>query len=48
MALSLTLDRAFNYGEMTIQLAAAFDEAKDWTVRSGGDVAQSLYGFGRG
>jgi len=46
-ALSLTLDRAFIDGRATVELALAFDEAKDWALRSSGRVAQSLYGFSR-
>ena len=44
VAFGLTLDRAFNEGYGTVVLAEAFDEAKDWTLRSVGRVAETLYG----
>lgn len=48
VALGLTVDRGFNNGEITVELAAAFEDARAWTIRSGGRATQSLYLFGKG
>jgi hypothetical protein len=47
IALSFTLvcDKAFNRGQITVQLYDSTADARDWIVRSGDDVATSISGF---
>jgi hypothetical protein len=46
VAFGLVLDRGFNHGRLTIQLAIVADDAGLWVARSSSKVAHSLYGFG--
>jgi hypothetical protein len=45
VAFGLVLDRGFNHGQLTVQLAAAADDAKHWTERGAGKMARGLYRF---
>lgn len=45
LSFGLVLDRGFNHGRLTVQLADAGEDAKHWVVQSGRKVADSLYGF---
>jgi hypothetical protein len=42
VAFGLVLDRGFNHGQLTVQLAAAADDAKHWTERGAGKMARGL------
>ena len=47
IALSLTLvsDKAFNQGQLTMELAQESAAMRDWASRSGGGVADTFTGF---
>lgn len=45
LALTLVCDRAFNHGALTVRLFDTAAGARDWTLRSGDEVASSVSGF---
>ena len=47
VALTLTCDNAFNHGVLTVRLFDSAAGARDWAVRSGDEVADSVTGFTR-
>jgi len=47
LALTVVSDRAFNQGALTVKLFDNSASVRDWAVRSGNEVADSLTGFTR-
>ena len=47
VALTLVCDKAFNRGFLTVKLFDSAAGARDWALRSGDEVADSVTGFTR-
>ncbi len=44
-AMTLVSDKAFNHGQLTVELAQESGAISDWARRSGGNVASTFTGF---
>ena len=45
VALTLVCDKAFNNGDLTVELVDNAAHARDWALRSGDEVADTVGGF---
>ena len=44
-AMTMVSDKAFNHGQLTIELAEESGALSDWATRSGGHIADTFTGF---